>query len=382
MIRVEARIGATMSGVKMTKQLPLEELHVAANARFGSFAGYEMPITYPLGVMKEHLHTRNAAGLFDISHMSHIEVRGRQATDLISRACPYPASDQDIGTGRYTYMLNDRAGMIDDLIVSRLADQRFLVVANGACADKDLAHLTALSSGFDAEVVHIPRVFLALQGPAAADALAKLVPESGSLLFMKVAELADGTFLSRSGYTGEDGFEIGLSLETAEAFAKNLLSDPNVEWIGLGARDSLRIEAGLPLYGQDMDEDTDPVTAGLIWAVPKELRGGGDFVGAEALAAIVAAGASHKRVGLKPDGRAPVRGGAMLFDGDATGAGEIGLVTSGGFGPSCEHPIAIGRILKDAGAAGDHVYADVRGKKLACTIAKLPFVPRNYYRGG
>ncbi len=366
----------------MTKQLPLKELHVAANARFGPFAGYEMPITYPLGVMKEHLHTRSAAGLFDISHMSHIEVRGAQASDLISRACPYLAADQEIGTGRYTYMLNDRAGMIDDLIVSRLAEQRFLVVANGACADKDLAHLKALSSDFDAEVVHIPRVFRALQGPKAADALAKCVPESGSLLFMQVAELADGTFLSRSGYTGEDGFEIGLAPESAETFAKTLLSDPDVEWIGLGARDSLRIEAGLPLYGQDMDEDTDPVTAGLIWAVPKELREAGGYIGADALAGIVSSGASHKRVGLTPDGRAPVRGGAELFDGDGDDADEIGVVTSGGFGPSCGHPVAIGRILKAAGSTGDHVYADVRGKKLACTIAKLPFVPRNYHRGG
>jgi aminomethyltransferase len=355
----------------MTKQLPLKPLHVAANARFGPFAGYDMPITYPLGVMKEHLHTRNAAGLFDISHMSHIEVSGPKAADLVSRACPYVASEQEIGTGRYTYMLNDQAGMIDDLIVSRLAEQRFLVVANGACADKDLSHLTTLASGFNARVNHIPRVFMALQGPRAAEVLVKSVPEADALLFMQVRELDGGTFLSRSGYTGEDGFEIGLSLETAEAFAKRLLADPAVEWIGLGARDSLRIEAGLPLYGQDMDEDTDPVTAGLIWAVPGKLRSGGDYVGSEALAAIVATGASQKRVGLKPDGRAPVRGGAVLYDGDGADAAGI-----------CGHPVAIGRIEKSAGATGDRVYADVRGRKLACTIEKLPFVPRNYHRGG
>ncbi|MEM9104340.1 MAG: glycine cleavage system aminomethyltransferase GcvT [Pseudomonadota bacterium] len=365
----------------MTKQLPLRELHEAANARFGPFAGYEMPITYPLGVMKEHLHTRSTAGLFDISHMSHIEVRGPQAADLVSRACPYHAAEQAVGTGRYTYMLNNRAGMIDDLIVSRLDDQRFLVVANGACADKDLAHLMDISSVFNAEVVHVPRVFLALQGPQAAAVMAKFVPDSSSLLFMQVMELADGTFISRSGYTGEDGFEIGLSLESAKAFAENLLADDDVEWIGLGARDSLRIEAGLPLYGQDMDEDTDPVTAGLIWAVPQDLRSGGDFVGSDALANIVSAGTSHKRIGLKPDGRAPVRGGALLYDSDGDEAQETGLVTSGGFGPSCGHPIAIGRILRTAGTTGDHVFADVRGKKLACTIEKLPFVPRNYHRG-
>ncbi len=366
----------------MAKQLPLKELHVAANARFGPFAGYDMPITYPLGVMKEHLHTRSAAGLFDISHMSHIEVSGPQAAELISRACPYAASEQELNTGRYTYMLNDQAGMIDDLIVSRLGDKRFLVVANGACADKDLAHLTQLSSDFDTTVHHIPRVFLALQGPKAADVLAELVADSSSLLFMHVMELDDGTFLSRSGYTGEDGFEIGISLDLAEAFAKGLIADPDVEWIGLGARDSLRIEAGLPLYGQDMDEDTDPLTAGLIWAVPKELRAGGSYVGSQALGEIIANGASHKRAGLKPDGRAPVRGGSLLYDGDGAEAVEIGVVTSGGFGPSCGHPVAIGRILKTAGTTGDHLFADVRGKRLACTIEKLPFVPRNYYRGG
>lgn len=366
----------------MAKQLPLKDLHVAANARFGPFAGYDMPITYPLGVMKEHLHTRSAAGLFDISHMSHIEVRGPQAAELISRACPYSAAEQETGTGRYTYMLNDKAGMIDDLIVSRLGENRFLVVANGACSEKDLAHLTQLSSGYDADVVHIPRVFLALQGPEAANVLAGLVPDCGSLLFMHVLELDDGTFLSRSGYTGEDGFEIGLSLDLAEDFAQRLLANPAVEWIGLGARDSLRIEAGLPLYGQDMDEDTDPVIAGLIWAVPKELREGGGFVGSQALSAIIANDASQKRVGLRPDGRAPVRGGSVLFDGEGADAAEIGVVTSGGFGPSCGTPVAIGRIVKTAGSIGDHVYADVRGKRLACTIEKLPFVPRNYYRGG
>ncbi len=366
----------------MAKQLPLKELHVAAGARFGPFAGYDMPITYPLGVMKEHLHTREAAGLFDISHMSHIEVRGPQAANLISRACPYDASVQPLRTGRYTYMLNDQGGMIDDLIVSRLGDERFLVVANGACADKDLAHLEQISADFDATVTHIPRVFLALQGPKAAEALAKLIPASGTLVFMQVTELSDGTFLSRSGYTGEDGFEIGLSPDAAEDFAKQLVSDPAVEWIGLGARDSLRIEAGLPLYGQDMDEDTDPATAGLIWAVPKDLRSGGAYVGAQALAEILAGGVSRKRIGLKPEGRAPVRGGSVLFAGEAPDAPEIGIVTSGGFGPSCGHPVAIGRIEKSAGAAGDRIYADVRGKRHACSIEKLPFVEHNYFRGG
>tara|TARA_R110000751_G_scaffold271365_2_gene371242 strand:+ start:85898 stop:86998 length:1101 start_codon:yes stop_codon:yes gene_type:complete len=365
----------------MAKQLPLNAMHVAAGARFGAFAGYDMPITYPLGVMKEHLHTRAEAGLFDISHMSHIEITGPESPDLVSRACPYHAVQQQQGTGRYTYMLNEQGGMIDDLIVSRLGPERFLVVANGACADKDLAHLVALAGDFNARVQHIPRVFLALQGPKSAMVLARLIPASGGLTFMQVMELDDGSFLSRSGYTGEDGFEIGLSPQKAEDFARALLQDPHVEWIGLGARDSLRIEAGLPLYGQDMDEKTDPVLAGLLWAIPKELRGGGDYIGASALAEIATRGVSHKHVGLKPDGKAPVRGGALLFAGEAPDSPQIGIVTSGGFGPSCGHPVAMGRVLQSAALAGNQIYADVRGRRLACTIHKLPFVPRNYYRG-
>ncbi|MEM6463364.1 MAG: glycine cleavage system aminomethyltransferase GcvT [Pseudomonadota bacterium] len=365
----------------MAKQLPLKALHEEADARFGVFAGYDMPINYPLGVMKEHLHTRDAAGLFDISHMAHIEVSGSEAADLISRACPYVASKQSKGTARYTYMLNEKAGMIDDLIVSRLDDERFLVVANGACAEKDLQHLQTISSDFNASVRLIPRVFLALQGPKAAAVIGRIFPGCDSLPFMTVAEHEDGTVLSRSGYTGEDGFEIGLDLATAADFARNLVADEQVEWIGLAARDSLRIEAGLPLYGQDMDEDTDPLTAGLLWAVPHELRNAGGFIGANALSEIVSNGPIQKRAGLVPEGRAPVRSGSVLFDAENDQAREIGVVTSGGYGPTCGHPIAIGRILQSAGSIGDVVYADVRNKRHACRIEKLPFVPRNYYRG-
>ncbi|MCY6380931.1 glycine cleavage system aminomethyltransferase GcvT [Hoeflea prorocentri] len=365
----------------MAKQLPLKNLHTEAGARFGLFAGYDMPITYPLGVMKEHLHTREAAGLFDISHMAHLEVRGPQAADLVARACPYASAAQGCRTGRYTFMLNENAGMIDDLIVSRLESDRYLVVANGACAEKDLAHLELLAEDFDAQVTQIPRVFLALQGPKAAATLGKIFPEVVKLLFMQVKELDDGTFISRSGYTGEDGFEIALSLEAAEPFARQLADMPDVEWIGLGARDSLRIEAGLPLYGQDMDEETDPVTAGLIWAVPKDLRNGGTYLGADALREVVSNGASQKRIGLKPDGRAPVRAGSHLYAGEETEAAAVGIVTSGGFGPSCGHPVAIARIHSDHGTVGDRVFAEVRGKRLACSVEKMPFVAHNYYRG-
>ncbi len=369
-----------MSGAMM-KQLPLKDLHVAAGARFGPFAGYDMPISYPMGVLKEHLHTRSSAGLFDISHMAHIRVEGPEAAALLSRACPYDAAAQQVGRGRYTYMLNESAGMIDDLIVSRLEDNRFLVVANGACADKDLEHLQGLATGFNATVERVPRVFLALQGPKAAEIVERHLPAGKGLSFMQVCETDNNVFLSRSGYTGEDGFEIALDIDRAVAFTRDIAAEEAVAWIGLGARDSLRLEAGLPLYGEDMDEDTDPLTAGLIWAVPKPLRSAGVYVGADALAQIVAVGSSHKRTGLKPEGRAPVRGGATLFDGEEAGAAEVGRVTSGGFGPSCEHPVAIGRISRDAAATQNRFFADVRGRRLPCTLHPLPFVPHRYYRG-
>ncbi|MCR9139506.1 MAG: glycine cleavage system aminomethyltransferase GcvT [Alphaproteobacteria bacterium] len=365
----------------MEKQLPLKPLHVSAGARFGPFAGYDMPISYPLGVMQEHLHTRRAAGLFDISHMSHISIEGPGAAALVARACPYAPAEQDIGKGRYTFLLNPAAGMIDDLIVSRLGQQRYVVVANGACADKDFEHLSNLAEGCDASVRQIPRVFLALQGPKAAEQLSRHIPQCASLTFMQVLELPDGTFVSRSGYTGEDGFEIGLAMDRAEEFAMGLLADEAVEWVGLGARDSLRIEAGLPLYGQDMDEHTDPATVGLIWAVPKPLREQGSYVGAPALSDILARGVTHKRVGLKPEGKAPVRAGTLLFDGEDPDANEVGLVTSGGYGPSCGHPVAIGRISKSAAASENRFFADVRGRRLACGLHALPFVPHKYHRG-
>lgn len=361
----------------MTKILPLNALHEAAGARFGPFAGYSMPIAYPLGVMKEHLHTRTDAGLFDISHMAHIEIEGPEAAALVSGACPYEAAGQQLGTGKYTFMLNEHAGMIDDLIVSRLSEDKFLIVANGACADKDLAHLREIAAGFDARVHHRPRVFLALQGPTAEAVLSRRLPSCQDLSFMQVRE-EGAIFLSRSGYTGEDGFEIALDPADAYQFASGLAGEPEVEWIGLGARDSLRMEAGLPLYGQDMDETVDPITAGLSWAVPKSSRSGGNYIGAKALEALFSDGVGQRRIGLMPDGKAPVRGGAILYDGENPDAAEIGVVTSGGFGPSVGHPIALARVLKTASA--DTFFADVRGRRLACKPHKLPFVQHSYKR--
>lgn len=355
------------------KTTPFHALHIAADAKMGEFAGYDMPLFYSLGVMKEHLHTRDHAGLFDISHMVHVEISGADAAKLISHLCPYHAADQALGTARYTYMLNSDAGIIDDLIVTRLDDERFLIVANAGCADKDVAHIKQAAEAFEASVKILPRAFLALQGPKAEGVLSSHFDVSG-MAFLDALEPAEGWFISRSGYTGEDGFEIAMPPDQAVEFAEKLLSDERVEWIGLGARDSLRLEAGLPLYGQDLSEDIAPHEAGLIWAVPKDLREGGSFIGAASLAAKISAGRKRMRIGLLPEGR-PVRGGVELKN----EAGDlIGQVTSGGFGPSLNGPMALA--LVDVAAADTEIFADIRGKLIPMTRTKTPFVPHNYKR--
>lgn len=360
------------------RHLPLEDLHKTAGARFGAFAGWNMPLTYPAGVMKEHLHTREHAGLFDISHMKLILVEGRQAADLLDRACPLSAGALSLNQSKYTFFLNEHAGIIDDLIVTRLGDERFVVVANAGNAATDIAHLEALADGLDVTVEPLDRVFLAIQGPEAAEILDKAGIAAGGLLFMQGFEPRDGWFMSRSGYTGEDGFEIGLPEAEARELAGKLLSDERLMWIGLAARDSLRLEAGLCLHGQDILPEIDPVSAGLMWAVPKDLRAGGRFVGAAALAEHVSAGAREKRVGLKPEGRQPVRAGAVLTDAEGV---PIGRVTSGGFGPSANHPVAMGYVAADLSKPGKRVFADVRGAKIPVDVHSLPFTQHRYRKG-
>ena len=360
------------------RRLPLEDLHVAASARFGPFAGWSMPITYPAGVMKEHLHAREHAGLFDISHMKLFELSGPGAADLVTKACPLDAASLAISQSKYTFFLNEQAGIIDDLIVTRLGDERFMIVANAGNAAEDEAHLRKLASGFDCKVDALDRVFLAIQGPEAWAALARAGVETGSLLFMHGIEPKPGWFMSRSGYTGEDGFEIGLPEADARALAAKLLADDRVMWIGLAARDSLRLEAGLCLHGQDITAEIDPATAALMWAVPKAVREAGRFVGAGALKAIIAAGPTEKRVGLKPEGRQPVRLGTALFN----EAGEpAGHVTSGGFGPSVQHPVAIGYVSTPLAQPGTRLFAEVRGTRIPVDVHSLPFTPHRYRKG-
>lgn len=332
-----------------------------------------MPLFYPLGIMKEHAHTRENAGLFDVSHMVHIEISGTEAADVVARACPFDPREQAVGSCKYTFFLNEKAGIKDDLIVTRLDEARYLIVANAGCAEKDVAHIREIASGQSATVDIVDRAFLALQGPAAASVLQAVGIDCNEMGFMTAREPKSGWFLSRTGYTGEDGFEIGIPNEQAPAFAEQLLSDDRVEWAGLGARDSLRLEAGLPLYGQDLDEDTTPHEAGLIWAIPKPLRESGLFIGADALAKKIKEGRKRKRVGLMPSGKPPVRAGATLTD--ETGS-SIGHVTSGGFGPTAGAPVAMGLI--DAAFDNSTLQADVRGKMVEMNVTKLPFVPHNY----
>jgi aminomethyltransferase len=354
------------------KKTPLNALHGKLGAKFGPFAGYDMPLFYPAGILSEHRHTRAAAGLFDISHMLQVEITGKNAAAAIERLCPYPAGEQAIGRARYSFFLNESGGIIDDLIVTRLSDDRFLLVCNAGSASKDLDHIRAQSPATGAEIKVRDRAFLALQGPHSEAVLRDCgigpLPDA----FLDARELPGDRFVSRSGYTGEDGFEIALPAAEAEAFARKLLGDPRVAMAGLGARDSLRLEAGLPLYGQDLSEEITPQEAGLSWSIPQSHRSGGPFVGAQALAANFAAGRQRRRIGLVPEGAAPVRAHAGIRDASGRLVGEV---TSGGFGPTVNHPVAMGLVAVDATFP---LFAELRGRQTPLAEAKLPFVPHRY----
>jgi aminomethyltransferase len=367
-----------MSGDEGLRKLPLEDLHKTAGAKFGGFAGWSMPLTYPAGVMREHQHCREHVGLFDISHMKLFLVTGAGAAALLDRACPIDAAAMEQSQSKLTFFLDDKAGILDDLIVTRLANERFMVVANAGNASADEAHLKSLAKDFDARVEPLDRVFLAIQGPEAEAVLNAVGIETSALTFMHGVEPHANWFMSRSGYTGEDGFEIGLPEADARNLVGKLLKDERVQWVGLAARDSLRLEAGLCLHGQDLSPQTDPASAALMWAIPKEIRAVGSFIGADALRAIVEKGPARKRVGLKPEGRQPVRTGAPLTDADGNPAGEV---TSGGFGPSAGHPVAMGYVSTPLGKPGTKLFADVRGTKIPVDVAALPFTPHRYRKG-
>lgn len=366
---------------------PLHAMHLDAGAKMVPFAGYEMPVQYPLGVKQEHLHCRAAAGLFDVSHMGQLKLTG-PSTDAVAEALEalIPANYVDLAVGRQRYGMftNAQGGIMDDLMVTR-CDDHFFVVVNAACKAQDIAHLQANLPAH----IHLQelsdRALLALQGPQAVAVLARLAPAVADMRFMDakpVSILGHDCFIGRAGYTGEDGVEISVPADRAEALAAALLAFDEVEWIGLGARDSLRLEAGLCLYGHDLDQTTTPVAANLVWAMQKVRRGGGEreggFPGAEVILAQLAEGTEQLRVGLLPEGRAPVREGVDIV----TAAGEvIGKVTSGGFGPTKGAPVAMGYVAAAHAAEGTQVFASVRGKQLPCRVAGMPFVPQRYYRG-
>ena len=369
---------------------PLHALHLELGARMTPFAGYDMPVQYPLGIMKEHLHTRAHAGLFDVSHMGQVILRPKSgnlagAALALERLVPVDVLGLAEGRQRYALFTNEAGGILDDLMITNRGDHLFLVV-NAACKDADEAHMRAhLSDACEIERLD-DRALMALQGPAAGAVLASLAPESAKMRFMDVRDLTLAgaeCIVSRSGYSGEDGFEISVSNEGAVTLAKALIAHEAVEPIGLGARDSLRLEAGLCLYGSDLDPTTSPIEASLVWAMQKTRRTGGaregGFPGAARILGELINGASRRRVGLLPDGRAPIRGGTELFAGEDD-ANPIGTVTSGAFGPSLGGPMAMGYVPAGLAATGTRLYAELRGKRLPLRVADMPFVKPNYKR--
>lgn len=365
---------------------PLHALHLELGARMVPFAGFDMPVQYPLGVMKEHLHTRDQAGLFDVSHMGQLVLRGADAAKALETLVPVDIIDLPVGMQRYAMFTDENGGILDDLMVANLGNDTLFLVVNAACKDQDLAHLQKhIGAQCEIESLFDTRALLALQGPKAVDVLSRLAPEVAQMTFMQFAPvrlLGVDCFVSRSGYTGEDGYEISVPNESAEMLARSLLAEPEVEAIGLGARDSLRLEAGLCLYGHDMSTSTTPIEASLLWAISKARRAdgarAGGFPGAERIFAQQQAGVDSKRVGLLPQERVPVREGAEIVDADGT---IIGAVCSGGFGPTLGAPVAMGYVKASHVPADSEVWAIVRGKKVAMKVAKTPFVPQRYYRG-
>lgn len=368
-------------------QTPLYELHQQLGAKMVPFAGYAMPVQYPLGVLKEHLHTRDQAGLFDVSHMGQIRIKGDGVAAALEKLMPIDLDTLALFKQTYGIFTNEQGGILDDLIITRWGDDEFFLVVNAGCKQQDIAHLQQQLSGFDIEVMD-QHALLALQGPQARAIMDELAPASSELRFMSgcwseisLEGQAVTCFITCSGYTGEDGFEISVPAANATALANQILAYPQVEAIGLGARDSLRLEVGLCLYGHDLDTNTTPIEAGLIWAIAKSRRNqgtkAGGFLGADTVLEQISNGVSKKRVGLKIEGRAPVREGAELLNehGDI-----IGKVTSGGFGPSTGTPVAMGYLQNEYAGIGSKVFVLLRKKQIAVEVVKMPFMPQNYVR--
>lgn len=372
------------------RQTPLTAFNIAHGGRMVSFAGYEMPVQFPDGVLKEHLHCRAAAGLFDVSHMGQVILRpkaGRveDAALALERLVPVDILGLKPGRQRYGLFTAQDGGIFDDLMIANRGDHLFLVV-NAACKVEDIAHLRAHLAD-DCEIEELTdRALIALQGPDAEAVLSVLAPEVADMRFMDVADvtlLGVSCIVARAGYTGEDGYEISVAASHAVALAEALLADMRVRPVGLGARDSLRLESGLCLYGHDIDAATTPAQGALEWAIQKVRRTGGaragGFPGADVILPELERGAARRRVGLRPDGRAPIREGAVLFA-DESGGEPVGLVTSGGFGPSVNAPVAMGFVATDHSGTDTPLFAEVRGKRLAVFVSPLPFITQRYKR--
>ena len=370
------------------KQTPFYDLHLELGAKMVPFAGYDMPVQYQAGVMKEHLHTRSKAGLFDVSHMGQVILRGpdyETAARALEQLIPMDVLDLEGDRQRYGFFTNEQGGLLDDLMFANRGDHIFVVV-NAACKDADIAHLR---KHLEPEITIKEldnRALLALQGPAAEAVMAEYHPRFAEMRFMDVDTLPIAgaeCWVSRSGYTGEDGYELSIPVAAAENAARALLAHDDVEFIGLGARDSLRLEAGLCLYGHDINTETTPTAASLNWAIQKARRNNGTraggFPGADVILKQIENGASQRRVGLRPIGRAPMREGVEIFA-DENSANAIGQVTSGGFGPSVEGPVAMGYVDTNLAKIGTKLYGEVRGKRHPVEVSALPFVPANFKR--
>ncbi len=364
-----------MSALKTT---PLDQLHRELGGRMVDFAGWSMPVQYPSGILKEHSQARERAALFDVSHMGQVAITGPAAAAAIERVVPADIQSLAAARARYTQLTNDAGGIIDDLIITASENGLFVVV-NAGGRDEDLAHLQAQLPDHEVRLLD-DRALLALQGPAAVEVLAAMAPEVADLAFMESRELQLSGLavrVSRLGYTGEDGFEISVHQDHAQKLARTLLANEAVAPAGLGARDSLRLEAGLCLYGHDIDTTTSPIEAALAWTIGKRRREEGGFPGAERILAELKDGAERRLVGLRPEGRAPAREGATIMD---SAGNSVGVVTSGGFGPTVGAPIAMGYVKTALAKAGTALVIELRGKPVPAEVTKLPFVPHRYHR--
>lgn len=363
---------------------PLDALHRELGAKMVPFAGYDMPVQYPTGIIREHLHTRMGAGLFDVSHMGQVVLEGAGAAELLEALVPVDILGLGVDNQTYALLTNERGGVLDDLIITRWGDERFFLVVNAGCKVQDIAHLRSHLRGQSLTVLE-EQALLALQGPAAREVMRTLCPAAAELVFMQgCAATIDNTpaYITCCGYTGEDGFEISAPAAQAETLARRLLAATAVQPVGLGARDSLRLEAGLCLYGHELSEDIDPVQAGLLWSISKARRvdgaRAGGFPGAQSIFERMAAGSPLRRVGLTVEGKRPVRDGQVVMDGAGR---KVGTVCSACYGASVGGPIAMAYIERGLGEPGTQLAVDVRGKQVPVKVTRMPFIPQRYHRG-